>query len=626
MTPDEDVLRPRCAKKSTLWTATARPGVRSRRRLALAAAFAGACLAPAAACGQDRRVGRVADEVMLRGAESLEDALRLAVGGAVRHDDALPVSLVVDVTPYVRRSGVDLERALVAVGARLPAVPAWRVAALGEPFSPAAPGAAALVDPLRRVLARPDRPVPNTCRALLASLDGLDEPGIVAYLADWRFEDDDDLEAVVDRLRKRRQSLYVVGSEACFGRAWLDGFYPPDRGSGSGADVKWYDHDVGRDPFGPRDPAAPWHGGDVAAPHLPFHWHGAWWSTKFPVDLPPPPVVRPRYGAGGGAGGPGALEDVRERIDAVDADALERYWFPLPSSFGPYGLMRAAAESGGRYVLWSWNRAGRTGLRYDYARCDAFAPDLRPRATILDDVARRPAAIAAARAWHAVSNRRTCVADVTPPVADDLRTPRVMTETRGEGFLSYGWADPAAHRGLLRAAPATLEALDAALAILDAAAKRAPRDAVDRRLYADVDLFRHTLLIHRFTVGEAWRAARDEVPADAWSDPGLQPGLDPVRCLDGGPDPADVALRPDAPVRDAALLRRVQADRARMLARYAGTPFAELVSRNCVYTVRFRKTPYGAGKPAREAPASSKGPRGATGTGSSGGSGGATGR
>ena len=80
----------------------------------------------------------------------------------------------------------------------------------------------------------------------------------------------------------------------------------------------------------------------------------------------------------------------RERTAEVPATALQAYRYPLPSSFGPYALSRAAAETGGRYVLWSWNRTGRTTLLYDDVRCDLLAPDLRDRETIRADAIKRP--------------------------------------------------------------------------------------------------------------------------------------------------------------------------------------------------------------------------------------------
>jgi len=527
----------------------------------------------------------LASAVVVRGRSDLAQAIRKASGPAREY------LVVVDVTPYTARREAEIRAALADLGAPC------RLARLGEP-----PGEA--------LFAKPSA-AGGTIPALRRSLRGF-SGGAAVYLADWRFEDDEALEEFIEELRRRQVRFGVVGSEAAFGRAWNDGFFPPHRGAPDARGrIRLYDEGISRSPF--SDGEAPWHGGDTAFPHQPFRY-ALRWQTVFPAERRPAPSW-PGDGEtreGGRRAGGGEEEDLRERLSSVQEEAPRRYWFPLPSGFGPYGLMRAAGESGGRYVLWSWNPEGRSDVTYDYARCDLFAPDLRDRRAILAD--RRPLAAALLRAWHAVANDRVRVASVTPPLRPDGRTPLEMAEAPSGGFLEEQWEDRGSHERFLAVVPRTIEAIDGAVGLLEGALAHAgpAADAVERRLRADADLFRHTLLVHRFQLEEALAAARP-LPRDAWEDRRLVPGLEPRWFLAGE--------RVDEAPWDGAAALRLRADRERMLRTYASTPFGETVRRNSVHTFRVAWRPTARGDPAaRGTPAESAGGSGpVTGGGSTGG-------
>ena len=192
----------------------------------------------------------------------------------------------------------------------------------------------------------------NTCAALHKVFTNVSKHSAILYLADWHFEDDYFLEDLVERLRRRSLTFSVIGSEACFGRAWNDGFYPPDRGRDERGNAKLYDEGIGRAPFDPGSRDAPWHGGDTAYPHVPFFFHGAWWSTQFPATVKTlVPKSTNDYGEKDRRKKKrnAAHEDLRERMGDADQyeEREETYAFPLPSTFGPYGLMRLAGVTGG---------------------------------------------------------------------------------------------------------------------------------------------------------------------------------------------------------------------------------------------------------------------------------------
>jgi len=346
-----------------------------------------------------------ARKVVVRRSASLTRALRVALGTASRGDlTGREVAVVVDVTPYTAAAERELMHAFIDLQASAPGVLSWRVAPLGGKFTRPRASSHALAMELPRVLVQPT-PSENTMLDLRKTLSGFSaRRGVVIYLADWHFEDDWQLERLLGLLRSRSQMMSTVGSEAAFSRGWNDGFFAPGRkrksprgGSGS------YDLRIGRNPFGESERNAPWHGGDTAYPHVPAYFGGACWVSEFSVT------------DDSGEDDP-RLEDLSERLrKSLERAKIRAGDHPLPSAYGPYGLMRLAAVTGGRYVLWSWNPSGRTNVRYDYRRCDRLPPDLRPRRTIRADAARRRLARALLDAWHNIANRRVSAAVSSGP-------------------------------------------------------------------------------------------------------------------------------------------------------------------------------------------------------------------
>jgi len=512
---------------------------------------------------------------VVRGQHKLDRALRAALSRLHEREHAAPVLVVVDATPYTRAAAIAIGEALHALSQGRP-VPAseWRLARLGERAGDAEPAAAALSAGLQRLLAEPQREV-STLAALRRTLRTFSaRDGLVVYLADWHFEDDEGLEKLVRRLKRRGQTLSVVGSEAAFGRGWNDGFDAFGREA--------HRDRIGRDPFrGTR--ARPWHGGETAYPHVPWRFGGAGWETAFP-RAPGLPGLRALLGGAKAKDADDARwpEDVRERLRALDAGrprTLLRY--PLPSSFGPYALMRAAEETGGRYVLWSWNAGGRVAVRYDYARCDRFAPDLRARGAILRDVRRRPLARALAQAWHALADDG--VARITPPLAPGLGSSREIAEASASP-LPLAWPTRAQHGEFVRRAAKMREAAERARALLDRAIDDAgePDDAVDRRYLADAHLIAHVARVQAFSLGEALAAAKD-LPDDAFDADDTHPGLRPVVWIPETPPGRAPAAR-NVPIHDDEAGAAVLAQRRDHRARYRRTPFGELVRRNAVHT------------------------------------------
>ena len=504
-----------------------------------------------------------ASEVVLRGKSDLASALVAALRAGPRGTDRVPdaVEIVVDVTPYVRAAEDALVLAILDAGKALPSVKTWRVARLGDRAGAAvgSPASAALA---AAGTLRVEANSSNTLDALRTSIEGFTERGgRIVYLADWRFEDDDALEPLVTLLRSREQSLSVVGSEAAFSRAWNDGLDPASRVVAE----RGGDPAIGRSPFGRAARDAPWHGGDTAWPAHPGYWNGQPWRSDFmPRSIP----LRP--------------EDLRERLggDLPPQDAPRPH--PLPSAFGPWALQRACGVTGGRYVLWSWNPLGRSDVSYDFAKCDLFPPDLRPRAEIRADVPRRPLTRAIVAAWNAVAGARLHLAAVSPPLSASYDA-REMSPLYGDVSTGLAWRDRTQFRAYLRAAPAALRAIDDAAEELTRAIDGLPGtpDDVDMRALAEAHLFRHVLLVQRFSLGEALEVAQ-AIPEDWFRADGSWVGLRPKVWIDEGADAVEPG-ETTAPARDAGRGQRVAEDRAAMLRRYRGTPFGETVARNRVY-------------------------------------------
>lgn len=524
---------------------------------------AGAAAAPAPSLDARR--------VIVRGGADLASSLVAAVRPAIDDPEAAPaVAIVVDVTPNTRAAKKTIAAAIEALGDEVRHLDgAWRIGALGRRLGPARRHPSRLGIDLADVLAE-ETPEPDTIRALSRSLsDFADAGGIVVYLADWRFEDDDGLEALVDRLAGRRQTFEAIGSEAASGRPWND----PFAGGLALVNGERYVAGIGRSPFGGNPPASPWHGGDTAIPHLPWLFGPTPWFTEF--------VARTPRAAAGRDG----LEDLEARLRRM-REEKSGMTYPLASSWGPYGLMRLAAATGGHYRLHSFNPSGRTDVVYDYSRCNRFPPDLRPRSEIRADLGRRPLFAASMKAWDEIADATVALARITSPLAP-AGSPREMEWADAPG-PSLGWITRDQHREFLRIAAAWIERADGALAVLDAAlAAPPPASDPDARWWADAALFRQTLATVRFELAEAVAVARD-LPADAFDDDSVWLTLVPVDWIEEG-----LSCEPVSGVepRDPAAAKALAAARQVHLDRFAGTPFGEIVARNAVVTFVVERRP-----------------------------------
>ncbi len=517
----------------------------------------------------------------LRRQRDLSRALSAALGDA---DEAL---FILDATPYVRAQTAEIGIALQSIERE----GRFRIALLGEKPSVSQPTPGALTPELPRLLAETNRPL-STFASLRKTLAGYREKGTVIYFADWHFEDDAKSQAVLAQLKGRGQRFCVIGSEAAFGRGWLDGY------SWTGEEEN-IDR-VGKNPWRPQKGKIqkgkiPWHGGETAYNHLPHRWSGVGWETEFSRGLNL--VERP--------------EDLHERIKGFKQQdgGLRRY--PLPSAFGPYALSRLCAETGGQYVLWSWNRSGRSSVQYDYSRCELFAPDLRARSAIRKDIAKRPLARALNRAWHLIAARDANLVRVTPSLGENNATPQAQRPPPRGKSLNFAWPGEPARDDFVRDAERTIDTLDRALKLLDRPIGKAvtQTDAIDRRYLADAHLLQFILQVQRFSLGNAVAVAK-KAPDDAWEEDSDEfPGLRRTEC--GPQQGPEIFARRDA-----------------LLKRYRGTPFGEQIARNKIHVYRVEKIK-GLAKPGKgnlgNSPAFSKTPRPTKPTAPAGGSSGGSG-
>lgn len=582
-------------------------------------------LAAGAAAAESPQSAR---DTIVRGNRKLSAVLAAATLDAWQDRSSIrPVAVVVDVTPYTALAEPAIRKALDDVGGSIPHLEgSWTIGRLGGELCDPVRHPSALIVEVAGALAERTRHV-NTLAALQRTLSGFRERnGVIVYLADWQFEDDQGIEQFITGLRSLGQSLRVIGSESCFNRAWNDGFYPPDWGAPGPQGRKRYAEGIGRSPFGPEDPRAPWHGGDTAWPHFPPRYRGPHWQMEFGARVEEDADIIRRYAEElKRLGRPGDPEDLAKRLkEEIDSKREDRYYFPVSSSFGPYALMRAAAATGGKYWLYSWNPTGRTDLVYDYSRCNLFPPDLRSRKAILAEIPGRPLAMALLRAWHTLANRSVRIADVTAPLSENGRVPQTMKYAEGGRGLGFSWPGTEDHKMFLAQAKVSIAAMDRALAILrNALGPARPKDDVDARYRADAELFKHIVLVHRFELMEAYAAAL-EATEELWSDPKLIPGLDPEYYIHAGRDPEFI------PVTQAKLFhpeegRKLVPARSDHLRKYLGTPFGEIVARNPVMTYRLIRRPIAPGIPAKRTPSESGDKQQPT-PGGSGGGGPSTGR
>ncbi|MFO0932087.1 MAG: hypothetical protein U1E39_05200 [Planctomycetota bacterium] len=578
-----------------------------------------------------------AREVVVRGSKSLASALAQCVGRAKAPSSGALV--VVDVTAGTKAAQAEIAEALASLSATANGPTAWQVAALGGKPSSVVADPAALAAPLAAALAGTPTAARDTLGLLRKTLKG-SSATLVVYLAHAHFEDDVDLEGfVADALRAKR-TLTVIGPEAAFERPWNDVVADASQWRGDDRTPPGQ----GNRPWGPEDPAAPWHGGDTAAPLLPWQYYDTW-ELDFEVRSaaeaafhravaerrhaparPPDPAQDP-------AGfdrwvrlyvtPPDRVADPdahRAWLDALgpppapsaDDETFNAWWArlmtsapgierglpdpralleralrsshgPLPSAFPPYGLARATGATGGCYVLRGWGTSDAAPTRYDYARCGLFPPDLRARSEIYADYEKRPLSRALLAAWTILSTEDPALVARTPPV---VRGAPAAIEYGSLALAPIAFASPADRDADVATTQRSIAQLARARKALAAEVAKVgePKDDVDRRLRADAELLLHGLRSMEFQSSELVACARS-VPLSAWKQ--LKPGqkVHVHRKFLVVPEDDDLPVdRTDAVPYAPQAADELVAARVAFLERYRGTPFGAAVARNGIST------------------------------------------
>lgn len=514
----------------------------------------------AAAAATAGETARSAPQVVFRGGRSLDHLLRLVTQADGRtRTSPRPVAIVIDATPFTAFWQPELVDALGALDAKVGEGRrgSWRVGRLGGRLSGPRrrPGDLALL--LDAVFAKRtdvEKTIP-ALRKMLANFRA--EGGVIAYLAASRFEDEEDLEPFLAQLKTRGQTFSVIGPEAGF-------LHPHEEGEGRTGDTAW--------------------------PHVFDRVMTNTWTFRRAISVRLD--LAERLDTYTKARRRGASQDRQSFLAAVRRERGESaasYPAP-PSSFGPYGLMRLAAETGGHYALWSWNPIPRQGWLYDYGRCNRFAPDLRSREAILADLRARHLPLALLGAWRRVSWGACQLAAYPPPL--DPKTLSRVAKVRVHGSaLPDPWRSAEAGEAFPRGLEARLRALDEAITILDVAiARPGAGDAVDERYRADAELMRHVLRLYRFASaerGEAWRAWQQAPSSDIPQD---EMAFQPHNWVWGGPSPGALRLTENRPYRTRRALEILRQHRE-FLSRFQGTPYAWIVSRNRILTYRIVRRP-----------------------------------
>lgn len=362
---------------------------------------------------------------------------------------------------------------------------------------------------------------------------------------------EDDVEATRDALLEAGVVFYALAGEAAFERGWVLG--EPARKDAAGA---WSER------FAPevrKREVTLYFGGEVAWPLVPYRWEADLAATEFLWVAPP------RY--------------------------------PLPSGFGYWPLASLAYTSGGRYFLHDFSapqvpagQASRRTTLYDASRLALVAPDLRPRARVLRDLAREGRARLVVRTWERLADEAVPLVGalgtlelagtslVSRPVRALRSVPAPPTWHASEDDLQATRAWIAARAAVLDACLQGWEQEDAR-----------PREEAPgaspllERLEADFLLLGAQLRCARFHLGE------------------LEAALDTVRPLDITQRrvrlvPEPIVLAPASPgLRRGIDLGEPQRTRRlaelvfaleRVRSRYAGTPWSLLVEKAALRTWR----------------------------------------
>lgn len=360
---------------------------------------------------------------------------------------------------------------------------------------------------------------------------------------------EDDVEAARNALLEANVSFYALAGEAAFERSWEYTF-----------EARKDLNDAWVERFTPeprRKETSLYFGGEVAYGLVPYRWEWDLAQTEFFWAQPP------RY--------------------------------PAPSGFGYWPLASLAYTSGGRYFLHDFTQASLPQRRaeqrktlYDTPRLALLAPDLRPRARILKDLARDGRARTIVRVWEHL-------ADEALPVLQDLGTLEVgasgLAQRPARPVRSTQSPDPW-YDDLDKVAKAKefigkrVAAVDQALSWWaqenGKARTEAPgQDPLLERVEADFQLLGVQLRRVRFHLGEALAALDTIRPLDVTM---RRARILPTALAvdaDGVRPPPDLG----DPERNARLADLV-ASALRIQKRYASTPWALVLQRSWFITFR----------------------------------------
>jgi hypothetical protein len=383
----------------------------------------------------------------------------------------------------------------------------------------------------------------------LAELGG-GGPRALLLVSEEGGDGEDDVEAARDVLIESNVTFYALAGEAAFERGWAYDFV-----ARKDAADRWVER------FSPeprRKEATLFFGGDVAFGLVPYRWEWDLAQTEFNWAQPP------RY--------------------------------PVPSGFGYWPLASLAYTSGGRYFLHDFaapalpeKSAEQRKTLYDTPRLALLAPDLRPRAKVLKDLARDGRARTLVRMWEHL-------ADEALPVLQDLGTlectPSGFVQRPGRPVRSaqapQTWFtdldDVTKARELFgRRVAACDQALGWWAQENGRARTEAPgHDPLLERLEADFQLFGVQLKRARFHLGEALFALGTIRPLDVTM---RRTHIVPTALA---VDPT--GARPPPPLGDPdrdARLSDLMASARRMQQRYENTPWALILAKS--WCITFKK-------------------------------------
>ncbi len=363
---------------------------------------------------------------------------------------------------------------------------------------------------------------------------------------------EDDIEATRAALLETGAAFYALAGEAAFERGWAYDFEArKDPGAG------WVER---FSPEAKKRESSLYFGGEVAYGLVPYRWELDLAQTEFLWAQPP------RY--------------------------------PVPAGFGYWPLASLAYTSGGRYFLHDFTQAalpeGRAERRktlYDVSRLALLAPDLRPRARILKDLAKDGRSRAIVRIWEHL-------ADEALPLLQDLGTlecsasglsVRPARPVRSSVFPALWYEDGDDLEKAREYVTRRVVALDQALtwwAQENAKAREeAPgADPLRERIEADFQLLGAQLRRARFHLGEAQAAQASIRPLDVMQ---RRARIVPVPLAIA---PAEIGQRPAPDLGDPdrnARLADLLATLTHMRSRYAGTPWALILEKS--WLISFKK-------------------------------------